>query len=354
MRRRCEGHTSAVEKTVLPRENSASDQPEPSGISRRHMVATFAGALLSTSTLSSVKAATPSDDIGDKTPHVNFSLSGKAALVTGAARGIGQAICAALAAAGADVVGVDICAVAAPNLTYPPATEQELEQTGSMVAGANRRWIPVKGDIRDPKVMEVAVDRAVKEFGKLDIVVANAGIQAYGSTAEMPKDDWDNVIDINVKGTANTVRAALPQMLSQKHGRIVIISSGQGRHGFKNGSAYSASKWALIGLMKSVAWEVGRNDITVNCVEPGLVDTPLTRNPGRWRELINTTGKQAPQNPTEEEAIAASEPGSVMGIPWMQPDEVAPAVVFLCTDPANRISGICIDAVAGESAKWGA
>jgi NAD(P)-dependent dehydrogenase (short-subunit alcohol dehydrogenase family) len=317
------------------------------------MVATVAGALLGTSSLSTMKAATPSDDIGDKTPHVDFSLNGKSALVTGAARGIGQAICAALAAAGADVMGVDICAVAAPNLTYPPATEEQLAQTGRMVEVAKRRWIPLKADIRDPKAMEAATDRAVKEFGKLDIVVANAGIQAYGSMAEMPQADWDNVIDINVKGTANTVRAVLPQMLSRKHGRIVIISSGQGRHGFKNGSAYSASKWALIGLMKSIAWEVGRNDITANCVEPGLVDTPLTRNPGRWRELINTSGKQAPQDPTEEEAIAASAPGSVMGIPWMQPDDVAPAVVFLCTDPANRISGTCIDAVAGESAKWG-
>jgi len=299
-----------------------------------------------------MKATTSSDDIGDKTPHVNFTLTGKSALVTGAARGIGQAICAALAAAGADVLGVDICAVAAPHLTYPPATQEQLEETGRMVAGAGRRWIPVIGDIRDAKTMEAAVDRGVKEFGKLDILIANAGIQAYGSMAEMPKDDWDNVIYININGTANTVRAALPHMLSRKYGRIVIIASGQGRHGFKNGSAYSASKWGLIGLMKSVAWEVGKDGITVNCVEPGLVDTPLTRNPGRWRELINTTGKQAPENPTEEQAVAASAPGSVMGIPWMQPDEVAPAVVFLCTDPASRISGVCIDAVAGESAKW--
>ena len=123
-------------------------------------------------------------------------------------------------------------------------------------------------------------------------MVANAGIQAYGSFASTSEEDWNNVIDINVKGTANTVRAALPHMLSRKYGRIVIISSGQGRHGFKNGSAYSASKWGLIGLMKSVAWEVGKDGITVNCVEPGLVDTPLTRNPGRWRELIRTAGKR--------------------------------------------------------------
>ena len=319
-------------------------------MSQRQMLATSAAALAGISILQNMKAPTSSDDIGDKTPHVNFSLDGKSALVTGAARGIGQAICAALAAAGADVMGLDICAVAAPNLTYPPATEGQLEQTGE-IEGAKRHWIPIKADIRDAKAMRAAVERAVKEFGKLDIIVANAGIQAYGPLANTSEEDWNNVIDINVKGTANTVRAALPHMLSRKYGRIVIISSGQGRHGFKNGSAYSTSKWGLIGLMKSVAWEVGKDGITVNCVEPGLVDTPLTRNPGRWRELIHTAGKEAPENPTEQEAIAASAPSSVMGIPWMQPDEVAPAVVFLCTDPANRVSA-CLDAVAGESAKW--
>ena len=111
-----------------------------------------------------MNAVTSSDDIGDKTPHVNFSLDGKSALVTGAARGIGQAVCAALAAAGADVMGLDICAVAAPKLTYPPATEGQLEQTGKMVEGAKRHWIPVKADIRDTKGMRAAVERAVKRI----------------------------------------------------------------------------------------------------------------------------------------------------------------------------------------------
>jgi NAD(P)-dependent dehydrogenase (short-subunit alcohol dehydrogenase family) len=129
-----------------------------------------------------MNAASSSDDIGDKAPHVNFSLDGKSALVTGAARGIGQAISAALAAAGADVMGLDICAIAAPNLAYPPATEGQLEQTGEMVQGAKRHWIPVKADIRDTKGMRAAVERAIKEFGKLDIVVANAAFK--------PTDHW--------------------------------------------------------------------------------------------------------------------------------------------------------------------
>ena len=104
-------------------------------------------------------------------------------------------------------------------------------------------------------------------------------------------------------------------MLSHKWGRIVIIASGQGRHGFKNGSAYSASKWGVIGLMKSAAGEMGKDGITVNCVEPGLVDTPLTRNPDRWKEALKESGKEAKENPTEQEVIAARAPQAVMGIP---------------------------------------
>ena len=168
----------------------------------------------------------------------------------------------------------------------------------------------------------------------------------------MSDENWKNVIDVNLNGTANTLRAAIPHMLSHKWGRIVIIASGQGRHGFKNGSAYSASKWGVIGLMKSAAWELGKDGITVNCVEPGLVDTPLTRNPGRWKEALKESGKEAKENPTEQEVIAARAPQAVMGIPWMQPDEVAPSVVFLCTDAARRVSGATYDATAGDSVKY--
>src|SRR5438874_5866736 len=145
-------------------------------MSRRRMLATSAGALVGASMIGTGKAATEAD-IGDKTPHLNFSLQGKAALVTGAARGIGQAICVALAAAGADVMGIDICAVAAPNLVYPPATPEELDKTGRLVEAQKRRWIGVKTDIRDMPAMKAAADRAAKEFGKLDIAIANAAIQ---------------------------------------------------------------------------------------------------------------------------------------------------------------------------------
>ena len=319
------------------------------------MIATSAGALVGAAVSRSGAQEKPNTatgkDVGDMTPHVAFSLAGKSAFVTGAARGIGRAIAVALAAAGADVMGLDICGVAAPNLVYPPATADELDQTGKLVEAQKRRWIGVKGDVRDMTALKGAVDRAVKEFGKLDIAVANAGIQIYGPLSEMSDENWKNVIDVNLTGAANTLRAVIPHMLSRKYGRIVLIASSQGRHGFKNGSAYSASKWGVIGLMKSAAWELGKDGITVNCVEPGLTDTALTRNPGRWKEALKEAGKEPKENPTEQEVIAARLPQAVMGIPWMQPDEVAPSVVFLCTDAANRVSGATYDATAGDSVK---
>src|SRR5437764_13657439 len=103
--------------------------------------------------------------------------------------------------------------------------------------------------------------------------------------------------------------------------------------------------------MKSAAWEVAKNGVTINCVEPGLTDTPMTRNPGRWKEALKEAGKQPKDKPTEQDVVAARLPQAVMGIPWMQPDEVAPSVVFLCTDAANRVTGATYDATAGYSVK---
>src|SRR5438067_7858204 len=237
--------------------NQARDTQSAGAMSRRRMLATSAGALVGASMIGAAKAATETD-IGDKTPHLNFSLQGKAALVTGAARGIGQAICVALAATGADVMGIDICAVAAPNLVYPPATPEDLDKTGQLVQAQKRRWIGVKADIRDMPAMKTAADRAAREFGKLDIAVANAAIQVYCPVGEMSDENWKNIIDVNLNGAANTLRAVIPHMLSHKWGRIVIIASSQGRHGFKNGTADSESIWGVIGLIKSRAWQLGR------------------------------------------------------------------------------------------------
>jgi short chain dehydrogenase len=152
-----------IGRSDSPAHQKTVAQPQRA-MSRRRMLATSAGAFVGASMIGAGKAAsTTQTDVGDKTPHVNFSLAGKTALVTGAARGIGQAICVALAAAGSDVMGLDICAVAAPNLVYAPATPEDLDKTGKLVEAQKRRWIGVKADIRDMPAMKAAVDRAVKD-----------------------------------------------------------------------------------------------------------------------------------------------------------------------------------------------
>lgn len=286
-------------------------------------------------------------------PNNNFSLNGKAAIVTGAARGIGRAIVVALADAGADIMGVDICAAASTETTYKPSTKQDLNDTAKLVQAKQRRFISVVADIRDIKVMQDAADKAVKEFGKIDILVANAAIQTYVPIAQMNQKAWTDIIEVNVNGTFNTVSAVINQMIAQKSGRIIMISSGIGRHGARQMGNYCASKWAIMGFMKSLALEVAENNITVNTVEPGLVDTPLTRNPGRWNIALKEAGESPQDNPKEEDVIAARlKNQSVQKIPWMQPEDVAPAVVFLCTDAAYRITGASYDATAGDSAKY--
>ena len=325
------------------------------GLTRRGMLAASAAAVGATMLGAGRAQAAAAEEPGDMRPHVNFSLAGKGALVTGAARGIGRAICVALAAAGADVLGLDIAAAVSPALVYPGATPDELAETGRLVEARGRRWIAVKADVRDFAAQKAAAELAAREFGHLDIAVGNAAIQIYGPLAEMHDDaDWRDVIDVNLTGCANTIRAVIPHMIPRKTGRIILISSGQGRHGFKNGSAYSASKWGVIGLAKSAALELGEHQITVNTVEPGLVDTAMTRNPGRRKEALKEAGKtvEGGHTPTEEEVIAARLPASVMKIPWMQPDEVAPAVVFLASDAANRVTGSTYDATAGDSARY--
>jgi SDR family mycofactocin-dependent oxidoreductase len=323
-------------------------------ISRRSMITNSLSALAGISLLGggNIFAAEKKQTAPDSEPKNPFSLEGKSAIVTGGARGIGRAIAVALASAGADIMVIDIAEAASPDVIYPPATKEDMEETGQLVKALNRRYISVKADTRDISAIKSACERAQKEFGKIDILVADAGIQVYSSLAEMTDRQWKDVIDVNLTGTANTLRAVIPHMIPRNYGRIVVIASGQGRHGFKDGSAYSASKWGVIGLMKSAALELGQHQITVNTVEPGLVDTYMTRNPGRWNEALKEAGKPAEDKPKEEDVIAARMPSAVMGIPWMKPEEVAPAVVFLASDAANRVTGATYDATAGDSAKY--
>jgi len=283
-------------------------------------------------------------------PGSNECLRGKAAVVTGAARGIGRATAVAFAREGADIIGLDICGPVDPRSGVTPSTPADLEETGRLVGAASRRWLGMKVDQRDLSALRAAAARAEQEFGGIDILFANAGVQSFHPLIEMEDADWHITIDVNLTGTANAVRAFAPYMVKRGGGRIILISSTQGQHGTKYGAAYAASKWGIIGLMKSAALEFGRHKITVNAVVPGLIDTPLTRHEERYAQVLQDGGG-TPTGSDEEAAKGILAAKTPLGVPWIDPADVAPVAVFLASDAARMVSGAAYDVTAGDSAR---
>ena len=168
----------------------------------------------------------------------------------------------------------------------------------------------------------------------------------------MSDADWHDQIDVNLNGTANVLRVFAPLLVRRGGGRIIVTSSTQGQHGTKFGSSYSASKGGIIGLMKSAALELGAHNITVNAVIPGLVDTALTRHEDRYAQAIQDGGQTPSGDPAQDErtAIEMLKKKTPLGVPWIEPEDVAPLVVFLATNQARMVSGTSFSATAGDSA----
>ncbi len=279
-------------------------------------------------------------------------LAGKVAIVTGAARGIGRATAFAFAREGADVMGIDIAGPVSPTLEVVPATLEELAETGRMVAGAGARWCEAVLDQRRLPALREAAEQAFAAFGRIDILFANAGIQSFKPILEWEDADWHDQIDVNLTGTCNAIRAVAPYLVRAGGGRIIVTSSTQGRHGTKFGAAYSASKWGIIGLMKSAALELGEHNITVNAVIPGLIDTALTRHRQRYAQVVGDLNTSEPTATLEAEAKARLAARTPLHVPWIEPEDIAPIAVFLASDEARMVSGATYDATGGDSANY--
>ena len=237
---------------------------------------------------------------------MRLSLEGRVALVTGAGRGIGKAVAQTLAAAGAQVAALS-------------RTEANAQEVAHAIETAGGRALAFGGDVADPSTVETVIEQTLKHWERLDIVVNNAGITRDTLLLRMKDEDWDTVLQTNLKGAFLCSRAALKPMMRQRWGRIVNISSVVGLTGNTGQANYAASKAALIAFTKSVALEMGSRGITCNAVAPGLIETDMT---------------QAMPPQARDYALQRIPVGR-----FGTPEDIAYGVLFLCSDYAAYITG---------------
>lgn len=269
-------------------------------------------------------------------------VSGKVALVTGAARGQGRSHAVRLAKEGAAVVAVDLCDQIA-SVPYPMARPADLEETAHRIKEVGGDVLTRQADVRDAGQLAAAVADALDRFGHLDIVCANAGILTSAQVTDMSDELWDDMIAVNLTGVFRTVRAVLPAMIEHGTGGCVIItSSTAGTRGFPNLAHYTAAKHGVIGLMRSLVNEVSQHGIRVNVIQPSSVDTDMIQHEHVYR--LFEPENPAPDRESFGRAHSALHP---LGIPWLEPADVSNAVVWLASEEARYVTGVCLPVDAG-------
>jgi SDR family mycofactocin-dependent oxidoreductase len=273
------------------------------------------------------------------------SLEGKVAFVTGSARGQGRNHAVRLAERGVDVIALDL-SDSVPTAPYPGATEEDLDATVRQVQERGRRIIARKADVRDLDAVRSVVDEGVAELGRLDIVIPNAGIASFDPAREMSDQTFKDVIDVNLAGVWHTVHASLPHLKADgTGGSIVLVGSVASFKGVPNLVHYVTAKHGLVGMMKTLAAELGPERIRVNIVCPGNVDTDMVVNEA-------TMGVFMPdlEHPTRADAEKPGSPfyeANVIPIPLLEPDDITNAVLFLVSDEACYITGVALPVDAG-------
>lgn len=263
-------------------------------------------------------------------------LDGKVAIISGAARGQGRSHALTLAREGARVVLFDLCDQV-PTTAIPMSGPDDLAETVRQVEEIGGTPLSIIADVRSSEQTRAVVDRTLKTFGRIDIVVANAGIDAIEPTISLRDEAWDDMIDINLTGVFRTIQPALKPMIEQGDGgSIVITSSCAGLTPYPNHIHYGAAKFGVIGVMKCLALELAAHRIRVNALAPSAVRTPLALNSVLF-ELF--TGNP---DATEADAAPIFQGLNLMEEPWMEPQDVSNALLWLTTDEARYITGITL------------
>jgi SDR family mycofactocin-dependent oxidoreductase len=279
-------------------------------------------------------------------PDGGRPFTGRVAVITGAARGQGRSHAVELARLGADVAVCDL-AHDLGTVGYPLGTREDLTETVRRVESHGRACVSEVADVRDLDAMVAFVDGAHSVLGSVDILVANAGVSTLGSICTMDAVEWSETVDTNLTGVFNAMRAAAPHMRRQRWGRMIGISSMMGRSSNPGIPAYVASKWGVIGLCKSVAFELAAFGVTVNAIAPGNVSTPMIHN-----DVLYGVMRPDLDHPTAEDVAPGMADLHVQPVPWLEPEEITAAVVFLASEAARHITGSVIDVDAGASARF--
>jgi SDR family mycofactocin-dependent oxidoreductase len=270
-------------------------------------------------------------------------LHGKVALITGAARGQGRSHAMRLAEDGADIVAVDVAAPI-PTAYYPAATPEDLEHTAKLVAAHDVRVLAAVADVRDQAALDDVVTGALAEFGHIDIVVANAGTATHAPTWELADDQWQNVVDVNLTGVWRTVKSCVPSMIARGLGGVVVLTSSlAGLRGYGSIASYVAAKHGVIGLMRTLANELGPHNIRVNSVCPGLINTDMMMNGATYAMF-----RPDVEHPTLEDAKAVFRTMQLLPLEWLEPRDVSNAIAFLVSDEARAITGVALPVDGGQ------
>ncbi|HZZ45398.1 MAG TPA: mycofactocin-coupled SDR family oxidoreductase [Pseudonocardia sp.] len=270
-------------------------------------------------------------------------LEGKVALVTGAARGQGRSHAIRLAEDGADIIAVDICQQVA-SVPYPMSTPEDLAETVKAVEALDRRIVSSQADVRDFDALAAAVNAGVAELGRLDIVLANAGIAPHSVHETDPIQAFNDTIAINLTGVRHTVHAAAPTMIKQDQGGSIVITSStqglNGRGGTGTGAAdgYVASKHGVVGLMRSYAHWLAPHHIRVNSVHPTGVNTPMVINDS-MQEFLNS-------DPEIGNILS-----NLMPVPMVEARDISNAIAWLVSDEARYVTGVTLPVDAGAAVK---
>jgi len=278
-------------------------------------------------------------------------VQGKVAFITGAARGQGRSHAVRLAEEGADIIAVDICHDV-DTVKYPLSTPDDLKETARLVEQLGRRIVAVEADVRERAQLIAALDRGIAELGRLDIVVAQAGI--LSQKAEQQLQAWTDVVDTNLIGIINAVHAALPHLTS---GASIIATGSTAAYmnvmpmqkvgTDPGGVAYMVAKRLLSQFMHDLARELAPRQIRANVVHPTNVNTDMLHNEGMYRSF-----RPDLEHPTREDATPAFHVQQSMPIPWIEPVDISNAVLYLASDEARYVTGMQLRVDAGGYLKW--